>query len=69
MTGRSAEAPCSRRMRTRSTNAPAIEAPRIRTMSRAASVGWWWAETSSQYPKAAIMPTAPWAKLKTPDVV
>ena len=48
MTGRSAEAPCSRRISTRSTNAPAIDAPRIRTISRATSVGWWWAETSSQ---------------------
>ena len=48
MTGRSAEAPWSRRMSTRSTNAPEIDAPRIRTISRAAQVGWWWADTSSQ---------------------
>ena len=34
MTGRSAEAPWSRRMSTRSTRAPAIEAPTTRMMSQ-----------------------------------
>ncbi len=34
MTGRSAEAPCSRRISTRSTSAPAMDAPTTRMMSQ-----------------------------------
>ena len=41
ITGRSADAPWSRRMSTRSTNAPLMDAPSIRTMTRAASTGTW----------------------------
>ena len=48
MTGRSEEAPCRRRIRTRSTRAPAIEAPTTRTIRSDSSTGTWWAETSSQ---------------------
>ena len=48
MTGRSAEAPCRRRMSTRSTSAPAMDAPTTRMITRDNRTGTLWAETSSQ---------------------
>ena len=39
------------------------------TASTAGSCGHPCSTVSSQYVNAAIMPTAPWAKLKTPDVM
>ena len=39
------------------------------TKSKASGTGQWWWTVSSQYAKAATMPTAPWAKLKIPDVM
>ena len=48
MTGRSAEAPWSRRISTRSTSAPEIDAPRTRMMSNATRMLTWWSVTSSQ---------------------
>ena len=42
------------------------------TSSTASTAGSWdqpLSTVSSQYVKAAIMPTAPWAKLKIPEVM
>ena len=48
ITGRSEEAPWSRRISTRSTSAPEMEAPMTRMISRARSTGMLWATTNSQ---------------------
>ena len=48
MTGRSAEAPWSLRISTRSTSAPEMDAPTTRMTARATRMGTWWAVTSSQ---------------------
>jgi hypothetical protein len=59
----------SLRIKTRSVTAPKRGATTNRTSGRASSTGQWWWTVSSQYKKAINMPTAPWAKLKIPDVV
>ena len=48
MTGRSEDAPWSRRISTRSTSAPAMEAPMTRMITRERRTGTLWADTSSQ---------------------
>ena len=48
MTGRSAEAPWSRRISTRSTSAPATGAPDDQDDHQRHQDGTWWSATSSQ---------------------
>ena len=61
-------APCSRRMSC-SISRPMIGATTNSTASAAGSCGHPCSTVSSQYVNAAIMPTAPCAKLKMPDVM
>ena len=46
-----------------------IGATTPRVTSSASGVGQPWLMRSSQYTKARNIPMAPWAKLKTPDVM
>ncbi len=59
----------SRRMRVRSMTAPNSGATISTTNTSAIHAGQRWLTRTSQYRNAMIMPTAPCAKLKTPDVV
>ena len=56
-------------MSTRSMSAPTSGASTRSTTIRAMGAGQWWFTRSSQYTNAITIPTAPWAKLKMPDVV
>ena len=62
-------APCSLRMSRRSIAAPIRGASTRMTSTSDGSTGHPCLTVSSQYVNAAIIPTAPWAKLKMPEVM